>query len=324
MSYAGRWSDFPDYILEITEEIWRDRAIETLNRYYAPDIPVRTPMGVSRGNQGVIAATMGMLTEFPDRQGHAEDVIWSNHPQHGYLSSHRGVSRMTHDRDGQFGPGTGKMLTFRVIADCAARGAEIYDEWLVRDYGAIVRQLGHHPRDFARRLIEADGGPERTTRPFLPENDIAGDYKGRGNDNEWGLRYADILTSVMTTDFRHVVQVYDRAVQGEYPGGVHGIGVGDTVAFWMNLRSALPTATFEIHHRIGMDGGMLSPRAAIRWSLDGAHDGWGAFGKPTGRRVHVMGLSHAEFGPWGIRRETALYDEVAIWKQILLQTEDAE
>lgn len=320
MTYAERWPDFPRYILDITEEIWRDRAIETLNRYYAPDIPVRTPMGVTRGNQAVIAATMGMLGEFPDRQGHPEDVIWSDHPEHGHLSSHRSVSLMTHARDGQFGPGTGKVLCFRVIADCAARGEEIYDEWLVRDYGAIVRQLGFSPRDFALRLIASEGGPDSAKRPFLPENDIAGEYGGRGNDNAWGARYALILNRIMATDFRHLHEACDRAVQGEYPGGVHGLGVDDTVAFWMNLRAALPTARFEIHHQIGMDGGMLSPRAAIRWSLDGTHDGWGAFGKPTGARVHVMGISHAEFGPWGLRRETALYDEVAVWKQILLAT----
>jgi hypothetical protein len=35
----------------------------------------------------------------------------------------------------------------------------------------------------------------------------------------------------------------------------------------------------------------------------------------------VMGVSHVEFGPWGLRREITLFDEIAIWKQILLQTE---
>jgi hypothetical protein len=37
--------------------------------------------------------------------------------------------------------------------------------------------------------------------------------------------------------------------------------------------------------------------------------------------VYVLGITHAEFGPWGLRREyTLFYDETAIWKQILLQT----
>ena len=61
-------------------------------------------------------------------------------------------------------------------------------------------------------------------------------------------------------------------------------------------------------------------RAAVRWSLDGRHDGFGAFGAPTGAPVHVMGITHAEFGPWGLRREFTLFDEISIWKQILLHT----
>ena len=48
--FDPRWTDFPDYIIGITKEIWEDRGIETLNRYYAPQIPVRTPMGLQIGN----------------------------------------------------------------------------------------------------------------------------------------------------------------------------------------------------------------------------------------------------------------------------------
>ena len=49
------------------------------------------------------------------------------------------------------------------------------------------------------------------------------------------------------------------------------------------------------------------------------------FGPPTGARVHVMGMAHAEYGPWGpngqceqggLRREMRALDEIAIWKQI--------
>jgi hypothetical protein len=34
-----------------------------------------------------------------------------------------------------------------------------------------------------------------------------------------------------------------------------------------------------------------------------------------------MGVSHAEFGPRGLRREITIFDDIAVWKQILLQTE---
>ena len=316
--YQNRWSDFPDYILSITKEIWEDRGIATLHDYYAPDIPVRTPMGVSQGNAAVIASTMATQAEFPDRLLLGEDVIWSNDAEHGYLSSHRIISMATHSRDGVFGTATGRKWTARVIADCAVRGDVIYDEWLVRDYGGIVRQLGMDPRGYAECLIAAEGGPEVAARPFTPAADIDGGYHGRGNDNGWGLRFADTLTRIMGGDFAHVLTDYDRAAIGEYPGAVTAIGREAMAEFWVALRSAFPTASFTIHHRIGMDADMLSPRAAIRWSLDGTHDGWGAFGRPTGAPVHVMGMSHAEFGPWGLRREFTLYDEIAIWKQILL------
>ena len=54
--------------------------------------------------------------------------------------------------------------------------------------------------------------------------------------------------------------------------------------------------------------------------LQGKHEGWGSFGEPSGAEVYVMGISHAEFGPRGLRREFVLFDETAIWKQIVMQT----
>jgi len=319
--YANKWDDFPDYIIGITKEIWENRGIETLNRYYATDIPVRSPMGIQMGNEAVKASTMATINEFPDRQLFAGHVIWSDDPEHGHLSSHQLITQATHTRDGQFGPATGKQWTVRVIADCAAKGETIYDEWLVRDYGGIVRQIGMDPADFAAKLIESEGGPDKAKQVFLPENDVEGGYHGRGNDNHWGQKYADILTRIMDQDFNHIFDAYDRAVIGEYAGGKSTLGRDDSIAFWLGLRSSFPTAEFKIHHQIGMEADMLSPRAALRWSLDGTHDGWGSFGAPTGKRVHVFGMCHAEFGPWGLRRECALYDEIAIWKQILMQAD---
>ncbi|MEL6873548.1 MAG: ester cyclase, partial [Pseudomonadota bacterium] len=205
--------------------------------------------------------------------------------------------------------------------DCAARNDTIFDEWLVRDYGGIVRQLGFEPRAYAADLIAREGGAGSASPPFRPEADVEARYRGAGNDNEWGTRYADIISRIMTADFAVIGQEYDRAVIGEYAGGQNALGREAATRFWLGLRSAFPKADFAIHHRIGMDGDMLPPRASVRWSLDGTHTGWGAFGAPTGAKVHVMGISHAEFGPWGLRREYSLYDEVAIWKQILMQTE---
>jgi len=321
--FDPKFRDFPDYILGITREIWEDRGLHTLHDYYAPEIVVRTPAGITLGNRGVIGATMATLAEFPDRVLLGEDVIWSGTPEAGMLSSHRILSQATHAGDGVYGPATGRRLTYRILADCHARDNVIDDEWLIRDQGAIVRQLGWSPRDYAADLIAREGGPGACPKPLTPETDQPGPYSGRGNDDPWGTRLADIVTRIMAADMAAIPAEYDRACALHDPGGVTDHGHGAADRFWMGLRAAFPDAAFTLHHVIGRDDDHMPPRAALRWSLWGKHSGWGAFGAPTGAMVHVMGITQAEFGTLGgapprLRREYTLYDETAIWKQILM------
>ncbi|HKL70980.1 ester cyclase [Salibaculum sp.] len=323
--FDPKFADFPDYIIGITKEIWEDRGIATLHHYYAPDIVVRSPASVVVGNQGVIAATMATLAEFPDRELLGEDVIWSGTPEQGMLSSHRIISKATHAHDGVYGAASGAKLQYRILADCHARNNAIDDEWLIRDQTAIVRQIGWDPTDYARDLIAREGGPEACVRPLSPATDMPGPYKGSGNDNEWGQRHADLLTRIMGADMGAVEAEYDRAAQLEYPGGATGHGWPAADGFWMGLRAAFPDAEFRIDHQIGRDDPNMPPRSAIRWSLQGTHSGWGTFGAPTGAKVYLLGISQAEWGELisgqvKLRREWTLFDETAIWKQILLHT----
>lgn len=320
--FSNRWKDLPDYIIGITRDIWEGRDLASLHASYARDIVVRSPAGVVIGNQAVIHATMATLAEFPDRTLLGEDVIWSGTPETGMLSSHRLLSTATHLGDGIYGKATGKKLTYRIIADCHAIDDHINDEWLIRDQGAIVRQLGWDIVDYARAAIKRAGGADKMVMPLTPATDTPGPYKGHGNDNEWGKRYAELLTRIMSAEFSQVPKAYDRACQLELPGGVTGHSHSDADRFWMGLRAAFPDALFRIDHVIGREDPLMPPRAALRWSLHGRHAGWGMFGAPTGAEVYVLGISHAEFGPWGLRREYVLFDETAIWTQILLKTGD--
>ena len=318
--FDNKFKTFPDYILGITHEIWEQRGVETLNHYYSDDIVVRSPSSVVVGNQAVIKATYATLDEFPDRQLLGEDVIWSGTPEVGLLSSHRILSTATHSGNGAFGKATGTKLVYRVMADCHAISNQINDEWLIRDLGAIVRQLGWEEADYARQQIKDEGGPDACIKPFSPATDIAGPYQGTGNDDEWGQAYADILTSLMVGDSSVVHARYDRAAQAAYPLHQTAHGYADITAFWAELRASFPSADFTIHHQIGRADLLMPPRAAIRWSLSGRHDGHGRFGAPSGADVYIMGISQAEFGPWGLRREYTLIDDVAVWKQIHLHT----
>lgn len=318
--FDPKWKDLPDYILGVTHEIWEQRQIHTLHRYYADDIIVRSPASVVVGNDGVIAATLATLAEFPDRQLLGEDVIWCGDDTQGFLSSHRLLSTATHANPGVYGAPTGKPMRYRILADCAVKDNVIYDEWLVRDQGAIVRQLGIDPATYARELIEREGGALQCVAPLSPLTDQQGSYTGQGNEHECGRRYADMLERIIAAEMSAIPACYDRACQLALPGGIDGYGLDAADQFWMGLRASFPSAQFSIDHTIGLQEDNMPPRAAVRWSLNGKHDGWGSFGVPTGATVYVLGISHAEFGPRGLRREWVLIDETAIWKQIVLHT----
>ena len=299
--FDPKYENLPDYILKCTAQIWEGRDIAALDWHYSENLVVRTPAGISQGNSIGKANTMATLTEFPDRQLLGEDVIWCGDDEQGFLSSHRIVSTATH-RGGVFGPTT---------------GIKVWDEWLIRDNGAIATQLGQTAQEAAQALIDSGD----LAFPLTPKTDILGPYTGAGNNNEWGQKHAEILQKIMLTEFGVIEDAYDRACHLAYPCGVEAHGIDAVKAFFIGLRSAFPYADFKIEHQIGRHDAMFGPRSAIRWSLTGKHEGYGRYGAPTGAEVHVMGVSHVEFGPWGLRRETTLIDDIAIWKQILLQTQ---
>lgn len=314
--FDPQYRDLPDYILKCTAQIWEGRDIAALDWHYADELLVRTPDGMSRGNNAGKANTMATLSEFPDRQLLGEDVIWCGDEDEGFLSSHRIISTATH-RGGAFGPATGRSLVFRTIADTYCRANRVWDEWLIRDNAAIAVQLGQSAEQMARKLI-AQG---RGGTPLTPATDVAGPYRGKGNPGAWGDQHADLMKRIMAADFAAIADHYDRACHLSAPGGQEIHGWDGIDRFWVGLRSAFPSAEFSIEHQIGRADELLSPRSALRWSLTGRHEGWGRYGAPTGADVHVMGVSHVEFGPRGVRRETTLFDDIAIWKQILLQSE---
>jgi len=332
--FDPKWRDVPDFIFGVTREIWEDRNIASLRHRYAPGLIVRSPASVVIDTSNVIAATMATLAEFPDRELPGEDVIWCEDPARttpqsaAFLSSHRLKSWATHIHAGVYGAPTGRRLCYRILADCAIRDDRIDDEWLVRDQGAIVRQMGFDLVGWTRDLITREGGPEHCVKPMTPHNDAPGPYAGRGNDSPWGARLADTITAIMAAEMGVIATAWDRAANLHYPGGEPAFGQAAADQFWMGLRASFPNAAFTLDHVIGREDPLMPPRAAVRWSLWGKHDGWGRFGRPTGAEVYVMGITHVDFGPFGtkgepaIRNEFTLIDDAAIWKQILLHTGD--
>ncbi len=314
--FQQQFTDYPSFLQTVSEGLWEGRGLdEPLARFLHPQVIFRDACGVGIGPAAVGSDVLSTLAAFPDLTMRAEDVLWCGAAQVGMLGAQRALAMGTHRGPGLFGAPGGAQTSYRVMTDFYAKSNRISDIWQVRDTGAILAQLGLDPRGWAEAQLAR---AESDSQPFREEVDMQGPYTGTGNRNQWGMAFADLLERVMQGGFSAIPDQYDRACQLDYPGGQSSHGPEAADAFWLGLRAALPSARFEIHHRIGMEEPLLPPRCAIRWSLTGRHDGWGRFGAPSGALVHVMGMSHAEFGPRGLRREWTLFDEAAILMQIAM------
>jgi len=319
MSIKGFSTEFKDpihYILDITDQIWKERGIHLIHDYYAENCPTRTPHDVVVGPEKVVAGTAQTLHEWPDRDLLGEDVIIGDKSS-GFYSSHRVRSTCTHAREGMFGPATGKTVTMLTIADCLCRDNQVVEEWLVRDHSRIAHQLGINPETFGRAMGARKpdnytiGNAAMRQRWSDPDGlTIEGD-KTIGNtvldlqDAIWNQK----KYSVITTE-------YDPAVHFEGPGGVICFGHETTRNIYNGILAAIPEGKYEPHHIIVRKDPGDRVRVAIRWSYLGTHTGLGCYGAPTGSEIALLGISHFELRNNKILFDYMLMDEVAVFAQL--------
>ena len=320
--FDNKYKDFPDFILKITKQIWEGKDVESIGEFYTDDIPVRSPFGITYGNKPVIEATYKTLIEFPNRQLLGEDVIWNGNDDDGYHSSHRILSKGTHLGDGFYGKPTGKEIYYRVIADCACKENQVYDEWIVRDQGAMVRQIGYSPKEFAQIMIDKEGGIKKAYKLFDKSEVKPSNYHQKDIEtNSVGDRYSKILQKVFEPEYNF--SDYNRASSIYWPGNKLGHGREDVSKLWNSLKDIFSDINFSIEHIGYLDEPNKNPRASIRWFLEGIHSNDSKeFGKKSNSKLFIMGINHVELDDDGVIREWVLFDEVAIWKQILMNKEN--
>ena len=317
--FDKKYKDFPDYILKITKQIWEGKDVNSISDFYSKDIPVRSPFGVTYGNKPVIEATFATLKEFPNRQLLGEDVIWNGNDDEGYHSSHRILSKGTHLGDGFYGKPTKKDIYYRVIADCACKNNQVYDEWIVRDQGAMVRQLGYTPKEFAKHIIDKEGGETKAKKIFDLNSDMKSEYKPFNFEkNSVAEKYSQILKNIFFEDYKFTD--YARAASIFWPGNKIGHGREDVSKYWNSIKNALNDIDFSIKHVGWLEEKGKNSKVSIRWFLKGLHsNNTNEYEEATNKDVFIMGINHAEIIDGNIIREWVLFDEVAIWKQLLMK-----
>ncbi|MBP7339385.1 ester cyclase [Niveispirillum sp.] len=319
--YQECYSDIVHYIAYCTHRIWAEKGIGLIYDHYDPACLVHTPYGTSAGVDDVVASTLQMMQAFPDRSSRLVNVAWCGDDRQGFYTSHLGQSRMTNLGPSAYGPATGRKVSIRHIADCESVANRITREWLVRDNGALVRQIGLDPHEVAKKmaaaelargadpvrhgLTERDPGQRLPVSRYLPAANVSAEERLRVMFHEiWNARRLDRLKEF------YAPNAYVHTAPGRDIQGLNGIT-------WQIIRllAAMPNAAISFDHFCDVqetDGYI----AAVRWTLNGTHTGNGMFGGPSGNPVSILGMSHFRFEGDLIVQEWTVWDEISVLMQV--------
>ncbi len=318
--------DIVDYIVRCTHKIWEEYGVGLLYTHYSHNAVVHTAYGITYGREEMITNTINYLAAFPDRKAYADDVIWTGNDVDGFHTSHRVTSIGHHTGYGSFAPPTGRRIFRRGIANCLVKENLIVEEWLVQDNMAVVRQMGLDPLEVVDAMIAEDqrtgvppaysysrGHPERTNGQAEPAPmptatgdgfDIETFVRGRLHEI-WNWRLFNKITDYYVPNYL-CYTVPNRTIYG----------TGDFRAYVMAFLVTFPDAKFNIDHMYWLGDDDHGYRVATRWRLIGTHRGPSVYGKPTGKPVHIMGISHHHVKDGKFVQEWTIYDELAVLKQI--------
>lgn len=319
------YADIVDYIVRCTHRIWEEKAVGLIYSHYRHNAVVHTPMGTTVGRDAVVASTLQTLLAFPDRRLYADAVIWSGDDATGYYSSHRITNTGTNLGPTAWGDATGRRCVWRGIADCVVLENRVVEEWLVRDDMHLCRQLGFDPDMVARTLAAADAErgvpppvaaePPRLHGQFAPSRPALADGADAAARLCWFLD--EMWNGRM---LNRVAELYAPGAVCHAPGGRELRGANDIAGLMLQVLAALPNAAMTVAHVAQLDETSRGTSVAVRWMLQGNHDGPGLFGPPTGAAVAMMGISHYRVVDGRVAEEWTVFDELAARKQIMLAT----
>ena len=312
--------DFVDYILRCTHRIWEERNIGLCRTHYAQDVVMHTLTGPTRGAEAVVQSTIGALASSSDRQVIGEDVIWSQDPDGRLYSSHRLTSQMTHMGDDPvLGPATFLPIGATTIADCAVVENRIVEEWLVRDNGRAVLQVGKSNWAVAQAQAATDRAGDQQCFAWRAAA-IAAIRNGSDVAVSPGHPAVTVIAMLRMAFVKDMLgeaaEGLSNIVEVRWPTGRIGVGRGYWIGCVTQLRAMLHDCAFAAQHVAARPNPDGSVALAIRWSLVGHHRGLGPWGPPSGRELLIIAVSHYRIEQGAITEEVTVFDELAVLRQV--------
>lgn len=322
--FEDDYVDIIDYIVRITHRIWEEGGVGRIYDYYRHDSHVHDDRGWRHGADIIVADTVSTINAFPDFRGYAEDIIWAGNDEVGFYTSHRAMLSGHNTGFSRFGPPTGRKVTYWCIANCVSLDNQIFEEWVLYNNGAMLRQLGFDIFEKAREFAtKADGSgqidptfgePERLPGlgkpPLMPAKSTDGfdveDFMRRAYHEIWNWR----LLNKLQTYYAPNVRVHSTTDREFY-------GIGAYKSFILSMLAMFPDAAVYIDDIYWMGNDLEGYRVSVRWSLVGSHRGHGIYGSPTGKQIYMWGLSQHTIKNSKIQEEWMLFNEFDVLQQLV-------
>ena len=322
--FEDTYVDIVDYIVRITHRIWEEKDIGYIYDTYRHNALVTDDSGLKYGRDRVVSETVNTINAYPDMRIYADEVIWAGNEDVGFYTSHRGFSMGHNTGYSKFGPPTGKKIVHWGIANCSVRENEIYEEWVLYNEGSILRQLGLDVMTMARelgnrlppdalhdaRFGEVERVPGQGKPPHLPartpEVPEIEDFIRRAYHYIWNWRLLSRIDAAYAPTLR-----FHGVTDREY------YGRGEYKSFVLSLLAMFPDLVFQIDDLYWMGNDQDGYEVALRWSMVGTHRGYGVYGPPTGRRVHLWGITQEIVQGGVIQEEWMLFNEFHVLQQLL-------
>ncbi|MEV5826714.1 ester cyclase [Spirillospora sp. NPDC052242] len=323
--FEDAYTDIVDYIVRITHRIWEDQDVGYIYDTYSPGCRLYDDTGFKYGVEQLVGGTIQSINAFPDCRHYADDVIWAGDEDHGFVTSHRAINIGHHTGPWRWGPPTGRRMETWVIANCVVRENEIYEEWVLYNTAAKLAQLGVDVRE-AARIYGNEGGVvplgergvtevERLAGGRRPQPYPAADPRA-GFDLEHTVR-ALFHDTYNRRDLSAIDRAYAPNVRWHGTSNRSGYGRADVRGMARNLLATFPDLGMQVDEVYWMGNDRDGYAASVRWTAAGTHRGHGLYGRPTGRRVHLWGISQLYFSGGRIVEEWTLFNEFDVLAQLL-------
>ncbi|HLI59010.1 MAG TPA: ester cyclase [Solirubrobacteraceae bacterium] len=321
--YEDTYVDIVDYIIRITDRIWEDQDVGYIYDTYSPGCRVYNHH-MQYGVESVLQHTLEALSAFPDARHIADDVIWAGNEDEGFATSHRAVNVGRHLGAWEWGPATGAKIQTWVIANCVSQENVIFEEWIQDNACQRLMQCGVDLRAAARRFGNA-GRMDSIGERELAEVDRlrAGRPPRRAAEPPRGTSDLDALLRAYyhnlynLRDLSAVDRLYSAGTRWHGPSDREGHGRQAPKAMARNLLATFPDLGVAVDEVYWMGSAGEGYAASVRWTGAGTHLGHSLYGEPTGRRVHLWGISQLYLRDGEVVEEYGLFNEFDVLAQLL-------